>query len=135
MYYLFSTYSHSNRGKCWSCIRTILVLLWKYFETSDYKMCAESSAELFYCQTSTIPIRYLGIYLGGILSPVFLLIQSVVRGIVVRGIVQGFEWVEILGFTVSLLFVQSTIELERGKILPFSNCKWCMYICIFAILS
>ena len=68
------------------------------------------------CQTSTIPTRYLGIYLGGILSPVFLLIQSLVRGIV-----QGFEWVEILGFTVSLLFVQSTIELERGKILPFSN--------------
>ena len=60
-------FSHLNRGKCWSCIRTILVLLWRYFKTSDSKFCAESSAKLFYCQTSTIPARYFGIYLGGIL--------------------------------------------------------------------
>ena len=40
-----------------------------------------------------------------------------------------FGW----NLTLSLLFVQCTIELERGKILPFSNCKWGMYFCYFVI--
>ena len=111
-------FSHLNRGKCWSCIRTILVLLWRYFKTSDSKFFAESSAKLFYCQTSTIPARYFGIYLGGILLQICCLFNAQLSLneakycplTIVNDVHMFFHYFVINGHFVSLCIVSLTIS-------------------------